>query len=501
MENSKQFAKVTVNGVTFNAPIGAKLSSVLKTDMPCGGHGKCGKCKVKAYGKLSTPLRAEIEYLTTEELKSSVRLACMTVIEGDCAVETFSISENKILTSGCMADFTLNPLFSKHGVAIDIGTTTIAAKLYNINGEILAQYSALNPQSVYGADVISRIEAALSGKNKELASVISSALNETILKLIETASIKVSDIDAVAITGNTAMLHFLTDTDVEPLSHAPFSAKELFGKNSEASEIGLSVLNSNTKIYIPNCISAFVGADIVCAIIATGMCNTENTELLADIGTNGEIALIKNGNLTVSSTAAGPAFEGVGISMGMRSEIGAIDRAFLEDGKIKTHIIGEASPKGICGSGLIDAVSCLLKTEQLDQTGYLEDDIAYISDAVSLSAKDIRMVQLAKSAICAGINTLLKENGILNDDISVMHIAGGFGSYLNLYNAGEIGLIPKPLVEKAKVGGNAALSGASMLLLNRDLHETAKNLSTKAKVLDLSTNKIFAEEYMEQMMF
>ncbi len=502
MKETRNYARVIINGKEHSALIGAKLSSVLKIDMPCAGHGKCGKCKVKAHGKLSEPTTAEIEHLNIEELNRGIRLACMTVIEGNCEVETVKTSsENKILTSGAMAEFTLNPSFSNYGVAIDIGTTTIAAAIYNTSGETLAQSCMLNPQSVYGADVVSRIEAALKGDSVELSQTIVSALDETIDELAKKSNISTCDIDGIVITGNTVMLYLMTKTSTEPLSHAPFKANELFGKTYTAKYIGLSNLKTDTPVYLPECISAFVGADIVCALISTGMYNTEKTELLADIGTNGEIALINNGKLTVSSTAAGPAFEGVGISMGMRSENGAIDRVSLKDGKIEAHIIGDTTPKGICGSGLIDAVACLLENGLLDETGYLENDPTVIAHPVKFTAKDIRMVQLAKSAICAGINTLIKETEISHNDISTLHIAGGFGSYLNMENAGRIGLIPNTLVDKVNVEGNAALSGAAMLLLNNDLREKAKTLANNAKVLELSANPVFADEYMEQMMF
>ncbi len=503
MGDSKNCVLVSVNGETRTAFVGDKLSSVLSIDMPCGSHGKCGKCKVKAWGKLSAPCDTETKHLTNEELKNGIRLACTTVIEGNCSVETLNndISQKKILTDGVMSEFPLNPVFSDYGVAIDIGTTTLAASLYNSSGEIIAQCSSLNPQSAYGADVVSRIESALKGEADYLAEIISKELNQLILSLADTADISAEKIDGAVITGNTVMLYLLTKTSTEPLSHAPFNAPELFGKVYSANNLCINSLSANTTVYLPSCISAFVGADTVCALLSTGFIDSNKTELLADIGTNGEIALMHNGELTVTSTAAGPAFEGVGISMGMRGESGAIDRVSYENGEFKAHIIGECEPKGICGSGLIDSVACLLESEILDETGYLEEDTAIIADPVYLTDKDIRMVQLAKSAIHAGINTLIKSFEISHEDIDVLHIAGGFGSYLNMKNAGRIGLIPNNLTKKVKVDGNAALSGAAMMLLNRDFRNMSELIASKANVLELSSNPIFADEYMEQMMF
>jgi uncharacterized 2Fe-2S/4Fe-4S cluster protein (DUF4445 family) len=297
------------------------------------------------------------------------------------------------------------------------------------------------------------------------------------------------------------MLHLLTNTSPEPLSHAPFAAERLFGEILSAKELGLCSLSDNASIYLPPCIAAFVGADTVCAILASGMCGSDNTSLLTDIGTNGEMALLRNGELHVCSTAAGPAFEGVGISMGMRGGVGAIDKVMLQNGMPFAHVIGNVPPVGICGSGLVDAIACLLMNETLDETGYLDDDTVEISDPVVLTQQDIRMVQLAKSAICAGIRTLLHKSQITAADISVFYIAGGFGSYLDIKNAGRIGLIPNELTSKVKVIGNAALTGAAMLLLDKELSDKASAITKNVKVADLATDPFFAEEYMTGMLF
>ena len=257
----------------------------------------------------------------------------------------------------------------------------------------------------------------------------------------------------------------------------------------------------DTEVYLPSCISAFVGADMVCALLASGICEREDTALLADIGTNGEMGLWHNGRLTVCSTAAGPAFEGVGISMGMNGSDGAIDRVTLQNDALQAHVIGEADPRGICGSGLVDAVACLLKNGALDETGYLEDDPVTISQPVVLTQQDIRMVQLAKSAICAGLCTLMQNADVAEDQASALYVAGGFGSYLNMQSAGEIGLIPSSLTNRVQVIGNAALTGAAMLLLNKELRATATALAQTASTADLASSPVFSELYMNGMMF
>ena len=187
--------------------------------------------------------------------------------------------------------------------------------------------------------------------------------------------------------------------------------------------------------------------------------------------------------------------------MGMRGEKGAIDKVEYDGGAFNVHVIGECAPKGICGSGLVDAVASLLKSEILDESGYLEDDEVNICDSVSITQKDIRMVQLAKSAICAGIVTLIKNEKVDYSGISALFVAGGFGSYLNIENAVYIGLIPKELSEKVSVIGNAALTGASMLLLDSTLREKAESLAKMSVTFNLAESDIFSDEYMHGMMF
>ena len=268
-----------------------------------------------------------------------------------------------------------------------------------------------------------------------------------------------------------------------------------------ARELELTSLKPDTAVYLPPCISAFVGADTTCAILATELTEKNEPAMLADIGTNGEMALWSNETLTVCSTAAGPAFEGVGISMGMRGANGAIDRVTVKDGSLHAHVIGDVEPRGICGSGLIDAVACMLDQEILDESGFLEDEPFEIKAPVTLTQKDIRMLQLAKSAISAGLLTLIQNEHLTPTDISALYIAGGFGNYLNMQSAGRIGLLPHEMIDRTKSVGNAALSGAVMLLLDRRMRDDAQLLVKNSCAVDLSANPIFIDAYTEGMLF
>lgn len=509
MEDMKKTVVVTLNGTALTCPVGSSLGDLLshhgKGSMPCGGHGKCGKCLVTVQGEVSQPGDDEKRILSAAELAKGVRLACRTTVLGDCTVTTTEQGKGQIVTDGrfpaSMKNRSLSPAFSTYGVAIDIGTTTLAARLYDSAGQLLSETSRLNPQSVWGADVISRMEAALAGNAPKIAKVIRQALNAMVVDLAAAAKVETAHIQALVITGNTVMLYLLTETDVEPLTHAPFDARRLFGETLTAAELSFAALHPDTPVYLPSCIAAFVGADTTTATLASDLREIPETSLLCDIGTNGEMVLWHEGVLYACSTAAGPAFEGAGISMGMGGKTGAIDRVWVEDGKILSHVIGEASPVGLCGSGLVDAVAALLDTEILDETGYLEDDPAVISAPVEITQEDIRAVQLAKSAIHAGMRTMIKAATLSCDQVKTLYIAGGFGSYLDVKNAGKIGLLPAELVSRVTVLGNAALTGASMLLLCTDLRASCEKLAKETRIVELATNPVFINEYVERMMF
>ncbi|MEG2596369.1 MAG: ASKHA domain-containing protein, partial [Ruthenibacterium sp.] len=398
--------------------------------MPCGGKGRCGKCRVMASGRLSLPTAEERAALSEQELTNGVRLACCTRVLGDAHVTLFSaetLSQIRVEGNFLMPQ---NPLFSHYGVAVDIGTTTLAAQLYGTDG-LVCSATAANPQSAYGADVISRVGAALSGKSTALAACVQRAVAALLTELSACAGIASAQIDALVITGNTAMLYLLTQQNPDCLSHAPFEADTLFGSTIDAAALHLPCA-ANAAVYLPRCMSAFVGADITTALLASDICTKPQTSLLADIGTNGEMALWHDEKLLCCSTAAGPAFEGAGLSMGVQGIAGAID-AVTFDGTLPfaVHTIADAPPCGICGSGIVSALAAMKTANILDETGYLQDDADFfaLTDTVHITQRDIRMVQLAKSAVCAGTRTLLDTADVSFAQVQRLAIAGGFGSY------------------------------------------------------------------------
>ena len=448
---------------------------------PCGGRGSCGKCAVKLTGCVSAP--------TPAEEKAGTRLSCQAVILGDAQVIlTEDRKTAQIETGEDQVPVTLNPGKGKIGAVVDIGTTTLAVKAYDLEtGRVLGTSAALNPQTAVAADVMGRIDAAMKGKLPLLQNQITDSLRTL---LVTAAGEKKPD--TTVVTGNTTMLYLLTGRDPEPLSHAPFRADTLFDTQIQLDGV---------QTYLPPCMNAFVGADITCAVLASGMYSREEVGLLCDIGTNGEIALYCGGKLYVTSTAAGPAFEGAGISCGCGSIPGAIDRVWLEQGELRVHTIGEEPAVGACGSGLIDAVAAALEAELLDETGALEEDELSLAPGVCLEPRDIRAVQLAKAAIAAGIEVLLETAGITAGDVDRLYIAGGFGSHLNKESAAKIGLLPTELLDRTVVLGNGAIAGAAMALLNRDTRQILSRIAAGSVHVNLGGNPSFNDKYVEHMFF
>ncbi len=493
--------EIWINGKALQVPTGMLLSKVLQENsdfkMPCSGKGHCGKCKVYAAGQLSEPDDVEKGLLRREELEGGIRLACRTRILGPARIAWKQPEEMHVLL-GEQEVPGENRIFRTLGAAVDIGTTTLAGQLYNTKG-LVAQAGCANPQGAFGADVISRIERSLAGEGELLAEAVRRGIDQLLTRMCLDGGYHPAEIDTVVITGNTTMLYLLTGRDAECLGHAPFQADWLADEWLSGADLRLSC--TRARIWLPPCISAFVGADITMGLLAVDILHGKKSRLLVDIGTNGEIVLWKDGKLLCAATAAGPAFEGVGLSMGMQGEKGAISHVKLQDGSFQVEVIGQGSPCGICGSGVIDAVACLLDSGRLDETGYLEEEMAILSGSVAINQEDIRKVQLAKSATCAGIETLLHREGLCMDQLDELLVAGGFGAFLNLDSGRRIGLLPKARARETSVCGNTALKGAAKVLCNALKIEEAGRIATVAEVINLATDGYFTEKYLEKMFF
>ena len=393
---------------------------------------------------------------------------------------------------------------TKYGIAIDIGTTTVAVYLVDMeNGEKLVAISDMNAQAPYGADVSSRIKYCSDNGHEKLTKIIRNQLCEMTEKACQTASVSNKQIENVVIAANTVMQHIIAGYSPVSLGKAPFTPVSLFGGELPVWE-GLNVAESAKTYYTP-AVSAYVGGDITAGLFAAGFKDINRPALFIDIGTNGEIVLKHNDIYYCCATAAGPAFEGAEITKGMAATQGAIDHVRLEnDGEIGFSVIGGGAPKGFCGSGLLDLLAVLLDMGVVDKTGRLLGKNRYYlskDSDIYITAEDIRKLQLAKAAIAAGIEVLLHFAGISETDVSLLGFAGGFGSYMDLQSAARVGLIPKSLLPVAKVYGNTAGEGAVKTLIDKDACSRLEKIREKCEYVELSSISFFNDRFVEQMRF
>ncbi len=493
---------------------------------PCGGRGVCGKCRVKVIsGHFISRKDGEILKPDTEGYILACQAICsdceseigLPVFSGDGLTVLDEQSEQAVDSKGSS---TVNGSIEHDGVALDIGTTTIAAaRVDTKSGKVRTSVSCLNPQQMYGADVISRIEAAKNGKLYDMQSCVLDAVRTLLNQLFDLSE---KTIDNLVVAGNATMLHLFCGISPEGMGAYPFTPAFTDAKKMKGDELGLSVKN----ITLLPSVSAFVGGDISSGMLVCGMGSSDYPALLLDIGTNGEMVLDtgkNNGNrLIATSTAAGPALEGANLSCGIGGVEGAVSRVIKENGNLVYRTIGDKEPSGICGCGLIDLCACLLDDESIDETGYLEDDPYVLAGMhrsdkgtdenaetrVYLTQKDIREIQLAKSALRAGIEALLDYAQTDVDSFvkagGRVYIAGGLGYYIDPTNAVRIGLLPPRFIENkdtVSAIGNSALSGAVKVLGDSSALSRICELAHECLTIELNKSQTFNDGFIEYMMF
>lgn len=476
---------------SFEADNGANLLEVLREKglappAPCGGQGKCGKCVVWINGEK--------------------KLACKTTVCSDMTVEIPQYNGTRILTSGQETAVCPLPIREGFSAAIDIGTTTVVCYLLSPEGRECAVASMLNPQYAYGADVITRIQQALSGKMTELTNILRNGMMELIQRCCGTAGIRSEEIQVISVVGNPCMQQFFLGIPLSNLASIPF-APVLTKAEIRSAEPYLPSCPQASLLVVPD-ISGYVGADTMGCVLATGIDKAEDTVLMVDIGTNGEMVLVNNGQMAACSTAAGPALEGANIRFGMRGEDGAIDHVWGEDGSLRCSVIGEGEASGICGSGIIDAVAIALEQKRLNRRGRIltEDErdgqrVILLSGEIYLTQDDIRQVQMAKGAIAAGIRIMCQYCGITVEEIDRVILAGAFGSFLNPENAQRIGLLPEELSGRISSAGNAAGMGAKMMALSKACFEQSQSFLGRIRFIELAEHPDFRKTFAKSMNF
>ncbi len=564
--------------ITLEAEQGTSLVDCIRKaglhiETPCNGIGSCGKCRVKAEGELYPPTEGERKLLKAD---AGIRLACMAKVKGDVEIELPASADRlKTINRGFSVDVepdsdtrrlllpavdrgsskpyieTLDykPADFSHlekigqlerinmdepagvvwegrlldigeipevlGVAVDIGTTGISAYLVSLeSGEVLNKVSSLNPQIQYGGDVLTRISYCMSSADgsKQLKAVITQKIDRIIGELTFGGYDR-NSVYRVAVAGNTTMLHLFLGVDTRSVALAPYRPVFTGRIDLKASELSVDINKNGILTLLPSA-SGYIGADIIAGLIATGFNKKSRPAIFIDIGTNGEIAAINNGSIAATSTAAGPALEGMNISCGCRAEAGAIDSFSIDEAyNIGYTTIGGIEPKGICGSGLIDIAAFFVKREIVLRSGRfnpsldsrvkdrLRDKRFYITDEIYISQKDIRQVQLAKGAIAAGIALLLENMELPLDKVEEAVIAGAFGYHINSRSIMDISLIPKGFKGEITFVGNSSVEGARIALINSSMLRAMEGLKDEITVLELSTSEKFQECFINELNF
>lgn len=489
----------------------------------CGGTGKCGKCGVRFTAHPTEATQTDREVFRDEQIAQGWRLSCLAFPTEDCSVVVESNDESEFEV---LADFRemdteaagTDAPEESYDIGIDIGTTTIAINLIGTNSKrVIRTYTAVNRQRAYGADVISRIQASNEGKGELLRDCIRQDLYDGIHKILSKENIQTGQIRRIAIAGNTTMGHLLMGYSCETLGVAPFTPVNIDTIRTTFLELFDGIMKDGDKesdvqaevILLPG-ISTYVGADITAGMLMCGFEKKEKPCLLIDLGTNGEMTIGTKEKILVTSTAAGPAFEGGNISCGMGSVRGAICGVSIDGTDVKCQTIADAPAIGLCGTGVIETVAELLENEWIDETGMLDED--YFDDGfvlaktpdgtdISFTQKDVREIQLAKSAVRAGVETLLLRFGVSYEDIDQVFLAGGFGYRINLDKAIAIGLLPEELHDKIVAVGNSSLGGATLYLTEPEAAQHLAQIVSVSEEIGLSTDLDFNRFYTDYMFF
>jgi uncharacterized 2Fe-2S/4Fe-4S cluster protein (DUF4445 family) len=480
--------------ITSEVRVGERILDVsrrlgLPVPSPCGGNGVCGKCLVEVEGM-------------------GMVQACRVYPDRDLVVRVAGRPPMQILTESYWPGRTPEPDAMADterldlGLAVDLGTTTVVVFLEDLRSHRnLGVQSLPNPQAAWGADVISRIHFCCEQEDglQVLHRAITGAVGGAGRELCRVAGVDPGRVGRVAVVGNPTMLHLMAGVNPEPLATYPFTAVFLDEKQLEGVWLDPDPLRQARVELLPS-VSAYVGADITAGLAAVAMEDSNGYRLYIDIGTNGEIVLWNTERILACATAAGPAFEGARISCGMAGVAGAVC-AINPDGSYET--IGNTLPEGLCGSGLVDAVALLLGRGVISDDGFMEEPTRLLEGrgAISLEPRDIREVQLAKGAIAAGVEVLMREAGIGPEQVQQVYLAGGFGYALHDWSARRIGLIPAQLADRLVRVGNSAGLGARLWLHAGEYRQQVRELTTRIEYVELSGHPEFNDLFVMNMRF
>ena len=478
----------------------------LKIRADCGGNGTCGKCLVEIVdegGYRSLHKACKITYKEGMDIRVVDKPEDMTIL---------SLNNTSVKEKGSSAGFGYErKKAAKYGVAIDIGTTTIAGVITEINNgeenKTVCDTAVINSGRLYGNDVISRIRAAGEGKNAEITALLRKDISAVISKLIMKSGI--NEISVVSIAANPTMVHFLMGFDVSGLGAYPYRTVDIDMITTALGMIteGLGFIG-DIQVYIMPAVSAFVGGDILSGLFYCGAYYEKENTLFIDLGTNGEMALYNKEDILTASTAAGPVFEGSSISCGTGGTDGAVYYFDVDkNGNFRYKTINNLPPTGICGTGVIEITAALLKKGLITPEGNMENDfrVARRSNGsyIELTQEDIRQVQLAKAAIRTGVDLLIKKRALSYQDIKRVYLAGGFGYNIDVKKAAVIGMLPAELTERTEAPGNTSLLGAIKFIrgdIEKNIYEL-EQIRSRCDHIDLAMEDEFQETYINEINF
>lgn len=491
----------------------ALRESGVAIESPCGGMGKCGKCRVKISGNVPPPCAEDSACLTEREISEGFRLACMTKARGNITVKIPEPERgHDILSSGYVPDFVHDIVKDSFGLAVDIGTTTLAASLVDIkSGAEIDTAGMINPQREQGLDVLSRITFAGEHSDglKLLQRSIVLAVNDVAGNLCRKNHIPFEALTDIAISANTTMLHLFFGVNPRSLGVKPFAP--VFTESTERSGESLGMKDfPGARVFSLPSVSAYIGADITAGAYVCSMSEAGTATLFIDIGTNGEMILSHGGKLTACSCAAGPALEGMNISCGMRASEGAIEDVKISaDGKISVNVIGNCEPSGICGSGILGAVREFIRAGFISVNGRINPAVSCridgksalrLTDNIYITQSDIRQVQLAKGAILSGVEAMLSAEGIEASDLRKIIVAGQFGAHLPAESLTGCGIVPE-ISGGIIYAGNTSKTGAMISLLSSKAISDMNTLARSIKYIELAELENYDRLFAECMRF
>ncbi len=516
-------------GVSVDVPPGITiLEAARRADVgiaaTCGGKGTCGTCAVRVLDGAPRP-PSPLETQGLRAAPPSVRLACLAQVEGPIVVRPLATAVpaaatmNTTQAAEAGRPVSFGSESSARAVGVDLGTSTVAAAFASLTGGALVPEAVRsNPQSSFGADVASRIAAAMEGEAERLARLARSVVSDVVSDACDESDACLDNLERVVVAANQPMAHLLVGADVTGLAEHPYRAAWTGPYRASAAELQLGSLPADADIYVMPAFGAFAGGDLVAGVLSIGLDQERSPAALVDLGTNAEVAVFSDGEMVVTSAPAGPAFEAVGMTCGGPAAPGAIERVEVgSDGGLRLGVIGDGVPSWLCGSGLLETVRVLLESGHLDATGRLipegplSDRIAARGDItgvviarggdsgpeVLLSQLDIREVQLAKAALRVALDSAMKAAGIGWDSLSRLYVAGSFGESLRSSTLGALGVVPAEAEDRIRYVGRAALSGAAAVAADPSLERRAEDLVGQALVLDLPAERTFRERFVK----